>query len=79
MYFGDGYYMGGMHAFWWLFWLGLIVVLWFAVGVPRRRNEPRERETPHETLRRRLARGEITPEAYEQAKALLDRDGPPAA
>lgn len=40
MYF-DGLYMGGMHAFWWLFWLGLIVLLWFAVGAPRRRDGPR--------------------------------------
>lgn len=74
MYFGDGYFMGGMHALWWLFWLGLIIVLWVTIGRPGRRNEPRERETPHDILRRRLAHGEITPEAYEQAKALLDRD-----
>ncbi len=71
-----GYYMGGMHGFWWLFWLALIVVLWFSVFTPERRAGRKERETPHGILRRRLAQGEITPEAYEQAKALLDRDQP---
>ncbi len=69
-----GYYMGGMHGFWWFFWLVLIVVVWFTVPSPGKRGRRRDRETPHEILRRRLSSGEITPEAYEQAKAVLDRD-----
>jgi putative membrane protein len=74
MYFDHGYYMGGMHAFWWFFWLILVVVLAIAVWSPRRGARRTERESPQELLQRRLAKGEITPEAYEQAKALLDRD-----
>lgn len=71
-----GYYMGGMHSFWWFIWLVLIIVLWFTMLSPEKRTRRKDRETPHEILRRRLASGEITPEAYEQTKALLDRDQP---
>lgn len=71
---GWGYAMGGMHWLWWIFWLVLVGVIvfygWGRAGEQRRG----PRETPHEVLRRRLASGEITPEQYEQRKALLDRD-----
>ena len=56
MYFGNGFYMGGMHGLWWLFWIVLIGALVYAAwGRPsgRRRGST---ETPHEVLRRRLAR-----------------------
>ena len=68
-------YMVGMHGFWWMFWLlfvgGLMVFGW---GNPGVRGRPL-RESPHEVLRRRLAKGELTPAQYEEHKALLDRDG----
>lgn len=74
MYFGNGFYMGGMHGLWWLFWIVLIAALvyaaWGRPSGPRRGS----RETPHEVLRRRLASGEIDAQEYEQRKALLDRD-----
>ena len=67
-----GYYMVGMHAFWWVFWVILVMVILFGGwGSPDRRQD-RQRETPHEVLRRRLANGDIKPEEYEQRKALLD-------
>ncbi len=75
MFYDDGYFMGGMHALWWLFWLVLIGAL-FHLGWGRtgdRRRPPRE--TPIEVLQRRLASGEITPQQYEERKALLARDG----
>jgi putative membrane protein len=74
MYFNDGYFMGGMHGFWWIFWVALIgVLVFYQWGRPgERRRGPRE--TPHEVLRRRLANGEITTEQYEERKTLLDRD-----
>ncbi len=72
--FHNGGYMGGMHGWWWL--VGLLVigaVLFYGWGRPgRRRDHPRE--TTNEVLRRRLANGEITPQQYEERKALLDRD-----
>jgi len=74
MFMDHGYYMGGMHTFWWAFWLILLIIFFYAVWSPQRRSRQPERESPHELLQRRLAQGDITPEAYEQAKALLDRD-----
>jgi putative membrane protein len=74
MFFDHGYYMGGMHAFWWVFSLILLVVLVVVVWSPQQRAQRTDRESPHQLLKRRLARGEINPEAYEQAKSLLDRD-----
>jgi len=71
--FHDGGYMIGMHWFWWLFWVALMVIFFTPWGTPVRRGKP-PRETPHELLRRRLATGEITTQEYEQRKALLDRD-----
>lgn len=74
MFYDGGFFMGGMHFLWWIFWLALIGLIvfygWGRPGEPRRR----PRETPHEVLRRRLASGEITPDQYEERKALLDRD-----
>lgn len=66
--------MMGMHAIWWIFWVGLSVYLLFWGGPTNalRRNWPRE--TPHEALRRRLASGEVSAEEYEKRKTLLDRD-----
>ena len=29
MFYDGGYFMGGMHALWWLFWIGLIAVIVF--------------------------------------------------
>ena len=73
--FFDGGYMGGMHGGWWIFWLLAIgAVLFYGWGRPRRRGDLTG-ETPHDTLRRRLASGEITPQQYEERKTLLDRDG----
>ena len=69
----DGYF-AGMHTWWWVFWLLVIVAVlaynWFRPAqIPHR-----PRLTPHELLRRRLASGEIASQQYEEHKALLDRD-----
>lgn len=76
--FYDGGYMGGMHGAWWMFSLLLIgVALFYIWQRPGRRDDgPADKrlEKPHEVLRRRLASGEITPQQYEERKALLDRD-----
>lgn len=77
MFNGYDYYYGhmaGMHAFWWIFWVILIMALLFWRRDRWRGPREQSRETPHEMLRRRLAAGDITPEDYESRKALLDRD-----
>lgn len=78
--FNDGYYMGGMHGGWWLFWLLALLAVGATVLLVRQRTGGStgvSRESPHEVLRHRLASGGITPAQYEEHKALLDRDGPP--
>lgn len=74
MYFGDGYYMVGMHAFWWIFWVIIITALLFGPWPRSSGRDKGQRETPHQVLRRRLAKGEIKQEEYEQLKQLLDKD-----
>ncbi|HMN94063.1 MAG TPA: SHOCT domain-containing protein [Hydrogenophaga sp.] len=74
MYFDHGYFMGGMHAIWWVFWL-VVVVAFIAIWSPARGRRSSDADAaPLDILKRRLARGEITPEAYQQAKDLLERD-----
>jgi hypothetical protein len=74
MFYDGGHFMGGMHWFWWIFWIALVGVIvfygWGRQGDAKRR----PRESPENVLKRRLANGEITPEEYEKRKALLDRD-----
>lgn len=73
-YYDGGYFMGGMHWIWWLFWPALIgVVVFYGWGRPSGQRR-RPGETPHEVLKRRLAKGEISTDEYEQRKLLLDRD-----
>lgn len=61
----------GMHFFWWVFWIALIVLLFtpFAPVTPARR-----RETPLQVLQRRYAAGEISSAEYDERKAKLERD-----
>lgn len=58
----------GMHIFWWLFWIALVVVLFLPITPVSR---GRRRETPLEVLQRRYAAGEISTEEYEERKAKL--------
>lgn len=58
----------GMHIFWWLFWIAVIVVLFLPITLVSR---GRRRETPLEVLQRRYAAGEISTEEYEERKAKL--------
>lgn len=74
MLYGDGSFMAGMHGLWWLFWLLVVGVLFFYGW--RRLGEKRRppHDTPLDILKHRLARGEITPEQYEERKAVIERD-----
>jgi len=74
MFYDDGYFMGGMHGLWWIFWVVLIgFLVFYGWGRPSEQRR-HSRETPSEALQRRLANGEVTPDEYEKRKALLDRD-----
>lgn len=60
----------GMHVFWWLFWIAVMVILFTSLS-PTSRRQP---ERPLEILQRRYAAGEITTQEYEERKAVLERD-----
>jgi putative membrane protein len=72
MYEGGSWF--GMHVFWWIFWVVVIVAV--AYVSLRARGDPRQvsRASPHEVLRRRYAAGELSTQEYEERKAVLDRD-----
>lgn len=73
MFYDGGFFMGGFHALWWIFWLVLIGALVFLAFRRARQRDDLQGETPHEVLHRRLASGEVTAKEYEETKALLDR------
>jgi putative membrane protein len=75
MFRDPGYYMAGMHAVWWIFWISVLAVAVFGWRSLWGRSGEGDAETPRDLLRRRLATGEITPDEYEQRMALLNRDG----
>ncbi len=56
----------------WLFWIGLVILLWLLFKGILGSDE--SRLSPSELLARRLARGEITPEEYQQRKAMLEEE-----
>ena len=67
--------MGGMGWFGMLLlgllWIGVTaLIIWGVVSTLRVQQRPIEPE-PQEILRRRFARGEITQEEFEQARAAL--------
>ena len=69
----DGMGFFGMHAFWWLFWIALVVAI-FALARGDAEKQKRKRETPLELLQRRYAAGEISSEEYAERKAKLEAD-----
>lgn len=66
MHYMDGNFYG-MHFFWWIFWI--VIVVWFLIAISRKR---KGNETSLEILKRRYARGEITQEEYEKMRKNLE-------
>ena len=69
----DGMGFFGMHAFWWLFWIVLVVAV-FSMAEVTPKSKTRKRETPLELLQRRYAAGEISSEEYTERKTKLEAD-----
>lgn len=66
MHYMDGNFYG-MHFFWWIFWI--VIVVWFLIAISRKR---KGNETPLEILKRRYTRGEITQGEYEEMRKNLE-------
>ena len=67
-----GWWFLGMHMFWWLFWIMLLVWAYrYAVATLKRQGADRH-QTPLEVLQRRYAAGELSTPEYEERKARLE-------
>ena len=71
-YVGESFW--GMHFFWWLFWIAVIVLLFSPIAPI---SPGRRRQTPLEILQRRYAAGEVSTKEYEERKVKLERDTKP--
>jgi putative membrane protein len=69
-------YWGGMHTYWWVFWVFLWIMFFSFLMPVRRRNWSayRQSKTPLDVLQQRYAAGEISTEEYEERRDLLQRD-----
>ena len=70
MYYNN--YYGGMHLFWWVIWILLLIWI-FAIpyNIPFQRQK---RDSPIDILKRRFASGEITKDEYQEMKKILEND-----
>lgn len=69
-----GWWFMGMHLFWWLFWVAIIIGF-VSMFTPVPRQQAAQRDAPLDVLQRRYAAGDISTEEYEQRRAVLVRDG----
>ena len=69
-----GWWFMGMHVFWWLFWV-LIIIGFVSLFTLVPKQQARRRDAPLDVLQRRYAAGEISTDEYEQRRAVLIRDG----
>ena len=73
-FYDSGWWGFGMHLFWWIFWIVMIVAFFSLLTPVSRRRAHLYRQTPLEILQRRYAAGEITTQEYEERKTRLERD-----
>ena len=64
------YYYGGMHFIWWIIWLILLVWIFFIpTDIPYQKTK---KESPLDILKKRLEKGEISKEEFEESKKVLN-------
>lgn len=64
-------YFWGMHWIWWILFLIIIVLI---VSPNRITGSRKKEETPMDILKKRLAKGEIDKEEYEEKKRILEQN-----
>lgn len=67
----SGYHFWGMHFFWWIFWI--IILIWIFLtpwDIPGQRIK---RDSALGFLKKRFAKGEISLEEFEQFKKVLKK------
>ncbi len=66
-------YYGGMHFFWWIFWIMMLVWIFMTpYSIPGQRWR---RYSPLDMLRRRYDAGHLTRQEYDERKDILEADG----
>ena len=62
----------GMHFIWWIIWI--VIIIWIFATPNSNPFQKSKKESPLDILKARFAKGEITKEAYEEAKKVLKSD-----
>ena len=68
----NGHHFGGMHFFWWIFWI--IVLIWVFASPYNFLGQRTKNETSLDILKKRFAKGEITKEEFEEKKKFLEEN-----
>jgi putative membrane protein len=68
----DGHHFWGMHFFWWIFWV--IILIWIFATPWDIPGQMKRRETPLGILKKRFAKGEISKDEFEEIKKTLEKD-----
>lgn len=63
----------GMHFFWWLAWIALIIAFLSTMASASRRTVRLRHDEALGILQRRYAAGEITTQEYEERKRVIER------
>ena len=75
MSYSGGWWFLGMHLFWWLFWVSLVMAV-FSVVTPIPRKHARSGDRGLGILQRRYAAGHFSTAEYERRKRMLQRTEP---
>ena len=59
----------GMHFIWWIIWI--VLIIWIFAIPNSNPFQKTKKDSPLDILKTRFAKGEITKEAYEEAKKVL--------
>lgn len=68
----NGHHFGGMHFFWWIIWI--IVLIWVFASPYNFLGHRTKNETSLDILKKRFAKGEITKEEFEEKKKFLEEN-----
>ena len=68
----NGHHFGGMHFFWWIFWI--IILIWVFATPYNFLGQLTKKETSLDILKKRFAKGEITKEEFEEKKKFLEEN-----
>ncbi|MES2577844.1 MAG: SHOCT domain-containing protein [Bacteroidota bacterium] len=68
----NGHHFGGMHFFWWIFWI--IILIWVFASPYNFLGQRTKKETSLDILKKRFAKGEITKEEFEEKKKFLEEN-----